>query len=39
VITCFNLMLHWRGKRHDPDWETTALSALRMFEHGLELLG
>ena len=39
VITCFNLMLHRRGKRHDPDWETTALSAPRMFEHGLELLG
>jgi aminoglycoside phosphotransferase (APT) family kinase protein len=39
VITCFNLMLHRRGKRHDPDWETTALSAPRMFERGLELLG
>jgi len=21
VITCFNLMLHRRGKRHDPHWE------------------
>ena len=39
VITCFNLMLHRRGKRHDPLWEETALSAPRMFEHGLELLG
>jgi hypothetical protein len=39
VITCFNLMLHRRGKRHDPLWEDTALSAPRMFEHGLELLG
>src|SRR5579863_9775831 len=39
VITCFNLMLHRRGKRHDPLWEVTALSAPRMFEHGLELLG
>ncbi len=38
VITCFNLMLHRRGKRHDPLWEETALSAPRMFEHGLELL-
>ncbi len=39
VITCFNVMLHRRGKRHDPEWETTALSAPSMFEHGLELLG
>ncbi|MGH7898036.1 MAG: phosphotransferase, partial [Candidatus Binatia bacterium] len=39
VITCFNLMLHRRGKRHDPEWERTALSAPRMFEHGLEILG
>jgi len=39
VITCFNLMLHRRGKRDDPLWEVTALSAPRMFEHGLELLG
>jgi aminoglycoside phosphotransferase (APT) family kinase protein len=39
VITCFNLMLHRRGKRDDPDWEDIALSAPRMFERGLELLG
>ena len=39
VITCFNLMLHRRGKRPDPLWEETALSAPRMFERGLELLG
>src|SRR5882757_674772 len=39
VITCFNVMLHRRGKRDDPLWEDTALSAPRMFEHGLELLG
>jgi hypothetical protein len=32
-------MLHRRGKRDDPLWEETALSAPRMFEHGLELLG
>ena len=38
VITVFNLMLHRRGKRHDPHWEDIALSAPRMFEHGLELL-
>ncbi len=38
VITCFNLMLHRRGKRPDPLWEETALSAPRMFDHGLELL-
>jgi aminoglycoside phosphotransferase (APT) family kinase protein len=39
VITCFNLMLHRRGKRPDPSWEETARSAPGMFEHGLELLG
>jgi len=39
VITCFNLMLHRRGKRHDPHWEEVALSAPRMFERGLELIG
>ena len=39
VVTCFNVMLHRRGKRDDPEWETLALSAPDMFEHGLELLG
>jgi aminoglycoside phosphotransferase (APT) family kinase protein len=39
VITAFNLMLHRRGKRPDPMWETIALSAPRLFERGLELLG
>ena len=39
VITCFNLMLHRRGKRHDPQWEETGKSAPRMFERGLELVG
>jgi aminoglycoside phosphotransferase (APT) family kinase protein len=39
VITCFNLMLHRRGKRDDPHWEEIALSAPRMFERGLELIG
>ncbi len=39
VITCFNVMLHRRGKRIDPQWEDTGLSAPRMFERGLELIG
>jgi aminoglycoside phosphotransferase (APT) family kinase protein len=39
VITAFNLMLHQRGKRHDPSWEEIALSAPRLFERGLELIG
>jgi aminoglycoside phosphotransferase (APT) family kinase protein len=39
VITCFNLMLHRRGKRHDPEWEKIGMSAPRMFERALELLG
>lgn len=39
VITAFNLMLHRRGKRHDPTWEEIALSAPRLFERGLELIG
>jgi aminoglycoside phosphotransferase (APT) family kinase protein len=39
VITCFNVMLHRRGKRHDPHWEVLAPSAPLMFEHALELLG
>jgi aminoglycoside phosphotransferase (APT) family kinase protein len=38
VITAFNLMLHRRGKRHDPMWETIAQSAPRLFERGIELL-
>ena len=39
VITCFNLMLHRRGKRHDPEWERIGLSAPQMFAHALELIG
>jgi aminoglycoside phosphotransferase (APT) family kinase protein len=39
VITCFNVMLHRRGKRDDPHWEDIALSAPTMFSHGIELLG
>jgi len=38
VITVFNLMLHRRGKRHDPVWEEAGKSAPRLFERGLELL-
>src|SRR6185437_13225538 len=38
VITCFNLMLHRRGKRDDPHWEEIAVSAPLMFERGLELV-
>lgn len=39
VLACFNVMLHRRGKRHDPEWENLVRSAPAMFEHGLELLG
>lgn len=39
VITCFNVMLHRRGKRDDPHWLDIAKSAPTMFEHGLEVLG
>jgi aminoglycoside phosphotransferase (APT) family kinase protein len=39
VITCFNLMLHRRGKRHDPEWERIGLLAPQMFAHALELIG
>jgi aminoglycoside phosphotransferase (APT) family kinase protein len=39
VITAFNVMLHRRGKRHDPTWEDIALTGPRFFERGLALLG
>ncbi|MGH7933965.1 MAG: phosphotransferase family protein [Candidatus Binataceae bacterium] len=39
IITAFNLMLHRRGKRADPTWEDIAVSAPRLFERGLELIG
>ena len=39
VITAFNVMLHRRGKRHDPMWEDIALTGSRFFERGLELMG
>lgn len=39
VITAFNVMLHRRGKRHDPTWENIALTGPRFFERGLEFAG
>jgi aminoglycoside phosphotransferase (APT) family kinase protein len=39
VITAFNVMLHRRGKRHDPTWEDIALTGPRFFERGLEFMG
>ena len=38
VITAFNLMLHRRGKRHDPMWEEVGKSAPRLFERAVELV-
>lgn len=38
VITCFNEMLHRRGKRHDPMWQSVIKSVPRMAERGLEVL-
>ena len=38
VISLFNLMLHRRGKRHDPMWEEVGASVPQMMERGLELL-
>ena len=35
----FNLMLHRRGKRHDPNWEDTALSIEPSMEWALKALG
>jgi aminoglycoside phosphotransferase (APT) family kinase protein len=39
IIAGFNLSLHRRGKRHDPLWETTALSIAPLLEHAADLLG
>jgi len=39
IITGFNLMLHRRGKRHDPLWEETALSMESNMEYALKMLG
>lgn len=38
AITGFNLMLHRRGKRDDPLWETTRLSMNTLIDRALELL-
>lgn len=38
VITCFNVMLHRRGKRHDPEWELIAPSVKTLFGRAKELL-
>lgn len=38
IITGFNLMLHRRGKRHDPMWETTKESMETLLQRALELL-
>lgn len=39
IISGFNLMLHRRGKRHDPQWEETALSMTPNMEYALRMLG
>lgn len=39
IISGFNLGLHRRGKRHDPLWETTALSMTPLIDRALSLLG
>ena len=39
IITGFNLMLHRRGKRHDPHWEDIAPSAQSNMEYSLKMLG
>lgn len=38
IITGFNLMLHRRGKRHDPHWEDIAPSAQTNMEYANMLL-
>jgi aminoglycoside phosphotransferase (APT) family kinase protein len=38
AISGFNLMLHRRGKRHDPYWERLETSIPRLLERGLEVL-
>ena len=39
VITGFNLMLHRRGKRHDPEWEVLKDSIPTLLAYALECLG
>lgn len=38
IITGFNLMLHRRGKRHDPMWETSKLSIEPLLARARQLL-
>lgn len=38
IITGFNLMLHRRGKRHDPMWETTKESMESLLQRAHSLL-
>lgn len=38
IITGFNLMLHRRGKRHDPHWEDIGPSARTNMEYALRML-
>ncbi len=38
AISCFNVMLHRRGKRHDPEWELIAPSVKTLFGRAKELL-
>jgi aminoglycoside phosphotransferase (APT) family kinase protein len=37
AITGFNTMLHRRGKRHDPGWETTVLSLEPLYRRAQEM--
>lgn len=39
IITGFNLMLHRRGKRHDPHWEDIAPSMKTNMEYALMMAG
>ena len=39
IITGFNLSLHRRGKRHDPQWEETKLAMTPLIRRASELLG
>ncbi len=39
VITGFNLMLHRRGKRHDPEWEVLKDSMQTLLAYALKHLG
>lgn len=38
AIACFNVMLHRRGKRHDPEWELIAPSVRTLFGRAREML-